>query len=655
MSCKEIVTDEPTHSRRHFLAATQTNLSSATHHWYEGPRKLGYGRLETILCCTWDILLTLAPVYFFALAILAHRLEGARVSEYGQRIVDLTQLAPTIYPILFAAIAGRCFKNIARWAMERHRGISLGTLEQTFGSQSLASAVERLIFVRSHVPFGILVVLIWGLSPLGGQSAVRLLYTAEATESRAGTAYYANPHLQFSVFETGRDTAMFSNDINNMYLASLLASQTQRGSPVDLWGLPKIPQWPRGLGDDVSRQISQDEYGLLASEQESYVSLLGVPIFGLNFGPVQAQYTFTVEHPYFEVDCNSIRPRLSKNQTASYFPEKIPGAAIATFAVDIAVPNISATFPNVLSEPIPIEQVPPAQLLYATRYDIDGWRLSSLFNCSVRVVVVETDIECTASSGLTTCHATHQKLKKGFDTNDFFNSLITSVGSITPRANLLAEWPIAERLSSYYKMSLTDTYLAGPGHRFSPGSWANVPLKDFSRRLTTVLNTYWEASLDPQNHTDVAFQRQPTTGEISEDTIWLSPFLNQTESTSTESFVVYRADRRWVVILLVTTSCLEILAVVGLLLELFIRGPDILGYASSLTRDNYVFGLPPDGSAMDGAERARALRHLRVRLADLQPEMDVGYVAFEIASSTDPSGVEQAKSQGPLSRDKLYS
>lgn len=94
------------------------------------------------------------------LAILALRLDGEPESKYGHQIVDLTRLSPTIYPIVFAAVASRCFKNLARWRLESRDGIELGTLEQIFGSQSLAGAFERLLFVRSEVLIGLLILLI---------------------------------------------------------------------------------------------------------------------------------------------------------------------------------------------------------------------------------------------------------------------------------------------------------------------------------------------------------------------------------------------------------------------------------------------------------------------------------------------------------------
>lgn len=54
----------------------------------------------------------------------------------------------------------------------------------------------------------------------------------------------------------------------------------------------------------------------------------------------------------------------------------------------------------------------------------------------------------------------------------------------------------------------------------------------------------------------------------------------------------------------------------------------MLGFVSSMTRDNPHTPLHRGGSSLDGPERARRLRRLRVQLADLQLQNDIGYIGF---------------------------
>ena len=56
---------------------------------------------------------------FLILAILAKDLDGREISGYGQNVNEWTLLSPTIFPLVFAAVAGRSLRNLARYRLER--------------------------------------------------------------------------------------------------------------------------------------------------------------------------------------------------------------------------------------------------------------------------------------------------------------------------------------------------------------------------------------------------------------------------------------------------------------------------------------------------------------------------------------------------------
>lgn len=240
-----------------------------------------------------------------------------------------------------------------------------------------------------------------------------------------------------------------------------------------------------------------------------------------------------------------------------------------------------------------------------------------------------------------------------------FPSLTNPSGGVTVQSILLNEWRLAAGNMDHYEMSPIDKYLAGEVHPFARQwrvDWATVPLDGFSKRLTTAFNTYWEGTLDPFNHTSVAFRKQLTADEIGNVGFGLRSirFFNQTEGVATVTYSVYRANRHWVIILMITTVVLEILAVIGAILQLFIYGPDILGFASSLTRQNPHVGLSPGGSWFDGPARARALGNLRVNLSDACPEEEAGFVAFQAVLSIEKHIRDSDASWRPLGRKRPY-
>jgi hypothetical protein len=77
-------------------------------------------------------------------------------------------------------------------------------------------------------------------------------------------------------------------------------------------------------------------------------------------------------------------------------------------------------------------------------------------------------------------------------------------------------------------------------------------------------------------------------------------------------------------------------AVAGIVVRAGLTGPDILGYVSSLTRDSPYVKVAEGGSALDGADRARLLRGLRVQLRDaMDGTGEVGRLVFGSVEETE--------------------
>jgi hypothetical protein len=99
-------------------------------------------------------------------------------------------------------------------------------------------------------------------------------------------------------------------------------------------------------------------------------------------------------------------------------------------------------------------------------------------------------------------------------------------------------------------------------------------------------------------------------------------------------------------VLLVSSAAMLLCGVMGAIMGIRRRGPDILDNFTGLLRDNpYV--VDPQYSSMDDAvDQARRLRNIIVRLGDVRPDDEVGHVA--IARSGSNAIV------GPLSVEKMY-
>lgn len=123
---------------------------------------------------------------------------------------------------------------------------------------------------------------------------------------------------------------------------------------------------------------------------------------------------------------------------------------------------------------------------------------------------------------------------------------------------------------------------------------------DFSDRLSKMVNTFWltaQWTVDITDHIDANISA-----------LELSSTYQQSTAIIIESRSVYKAKYVGITVLLVVSAILLICAFASLSLLIFTVAPDILGFVSSLTRDNPWFESCPESTLLDGEQRARNTR-----------------------------------------------
>ncbi|KAJ3535168.1 hypothetical protein NM208_g7250 [Fusarium decemcellulare] len=618
--------------------------------WHSGPKRLQSPTAAAVLPWMWDVILTLIPI---SLGIVAIRLDGRSRSDYGERVMELTRLSPTLYPILFAAIASRFYENLARWCLERPGGISLVTLEHLFGSQSFAQVLGRVFIIRTQVTVGVTILLTWAMSPLGGQSASRILSYGHRESTTSTNIYYADPGQQTSHYLDWLSSKDSGASVTALYSASLLSSGMQKRSPRDLWDLPRIPQWPgtTPVGEWYDVDVGALAAGLAAGSSH-YVSLLGVRVEGLEATDGETTYDFSIETSYTNFTCF-----VGFNSDPAYdAPAAKPEQWIAAGRAEPFRVNITSSIP--WDEWTKRENPPPLGMLYRSLSIEDDGYSFNIATCSIRTIFLETAMSCGPAPLASTCAAVRQRRVEDRYTPNRVSNLLRKSPTALQEAVYL--WPKASGEGVLNQASPTENYILG-----DPNPYAGQPTtawgdkiddqfpEPFSRRFTTAFNTFWDATIDPLGHTNVSFMATAPTSE--------GPVMNVTVGAKTVTREVYTANRLWISLLLATTILLEILAILGLLLQFRIHGPDILGFASSITRDNPYVPLPPGGSHLDGSDRTRLLQHVRLQLADVHPKGEKGYITVRaVPSSThfrevgsEPEG-ESGGTWRPLDQKRLY-
>ncbi|KAK2774983.1 hypothetical protein FQN52_000195 [Onygenales sp. PD_12] len=582
-----------------------------------------------------ETVLATIPTLFLVLGILAIRLDGKQISGYGEKIVQATKLGPSIFPIVFAAIVGNMLRRYALWRVENCA--PLGLLEQLNSSTSFAGTVISILALRR---FGILttaILLLWAMSPLGGQSALRMLSQTSSELSQNISVAYMNMNNPsgFSGTASMGDTL---GATDSLYTASLLATQGMRSSPRDLWSWPKIPLL-RALPPNESDTGSNPWRTCSQENQTVYSSLVGLMIQGI---PSDKETEFAVESSYFDLDCVALAHHaplpsifdmmggniLHHNSTNLFrntanFPNA-PALARSNLFIDTSY-NFTAPSPTQSH----------VNLFYGS---LDTFTHAALFNCTVSTVHVESWIACQNGS----CSVTRMRQSKR-DTRPSsltpFNDRGRLLDNWTTLNNIITQFPFAAGVYDNVQSSPTDSYIYNDASLFGLSynrNWSSVSDQAVSTRFTTLFNTYWQASLAPFALGSTSrFEQANLT---SEEPLGAIPSFNGTATTAFWTVTVYRASWAWVTVFIIATVLLQFAAIAGLLLNWLTTAPDILGYVSSLTRENAYIAVPDGGSSLSGLERARLLQDLPVQIVDVHVEKEMGYIALASEGGDDDFG-----------------
>ena len=192
-----------------------------------------------------DLLLASTPVLFILLGIAAATLNGKRTKDnhLGAFVEKAMSFGPTVFPILFATIAARSIRVIAR--VHAERGANLAVLEMLVASRSVSDTFQSQLALRHFTLVGALLMGFWALSPFGGQASLRLLTISEyGAENTTEVRYFdtgpsAGIWLASGFSGTGSQLETIENSLLS---AAILSPDAIKLSPRDTWGNVKIPR-----------------------------------------------------------------------------------------------------------------------------------------------------------------------------------------------------------------------------------------------------------------------------------------------------------------------------------------------------------------------------------------------------------------------------
>ncbi|PGH34620.1 hypothetical protein GX50_02510 [[Emmonsia] crescens] len=648
-------------------SAELLDVSRRSPKWPKRPLPLKRGFTGFFVHSLIDIFLLLATTPFLGLGTYTAIKNGKPVNEQEWSYLQIgMKTAVTTFPIIFAAVTGRLTKNLTTWRLER--GISLGHLEQLLGSSSVFDPFSTQVLMGSFNMMAIGLLCLWALSPLGGQYFLHIVRTTPSIAVASKEIYTFNTEIS-SPFNAMRQPLSFVGpQLNGLYITSLMAPPDAKRAPADVWGNLKVPLMSHLALNHTANETGWYNFDAF-SENISYSSLIGIPVRGL---PWSGNTTFTMESSYFDIDCFTLKnftapPGTDLSMTKSKEAPKllqIPNNTLYgqagtrssfNFGIDSSVDwrsgyltklwddGMSSLIPNVTDNEKTFFDKKQTFLFESKLSVFPGVENpATVAYCNIRRVYVESAVYCVGNSSSINkpqCSVTAtrdtRKLHPPADITPFLfravldkftSSLATSQGQ-----NETGRYSLMEK---YLNNTDTPLLVQEVGMKLY-----NLDKAVFSQRLTQVLNTYYMASLFPSAMVGGLDTKLPeyTIRMYTED-----PFKRSTMGTVTSlKHHIYATNPAWLTTFLITSAVMLFAAIASSLLAFFTHIPDVLGYASSLTRDSAHFPHAAEGSVLDGLMRSRKFKDKKVRLGDVQSNERIGLLAF---SETDSAArVEKKK------------
>ncbi|KAL4977103.1 hypothetical protein BDW66DRAFT_42340 [Aspergillus desertorum] len=504
----------------------------------------------------------------------------------------------------------------------------------------------------SMLVWGLLV--LWVMSPLGGQSAIRLMYKTNITDTSHFELRYLDngPLGNMFVYQgiTVYNDGSWPRTMRDIYLASLMQSIAIKTGPVDQWGNIKIPRLEAGNASEA------DSSGWMpvqrASGVESFTSLFGIPIVGLAESKKKGDVNFTVETTYVELSAASMSQRstfhgqllgMTVECTDCYENTSQDGFLIRSQrflglpllekeGVDPNTPNY--TQPRTLRFNSSISDETTVATVQATQR------------------MVEAYIECVNESCAATKvrPSTTDHRSKNYTSFDYWGAILLEMITGANSEELAREvnWGSTSSLL-FFNDSRAFPMQSGLNGAPRDVNISEIDPSLLSIRASILLNTGFQAMMAPTAFsgdlpTNLSIYGPPhipaqgllaVTNESEytshNRTAWnpparlwhlvndLAPFVGaSSDATLTTYTEVYRPEYAWAIILIISTVILFAVGVAGICARLKTMAPNMFDPVAGLTYNNpYISLTGREYDPLDADERANLLGEKRVQIGEV--------------------------------------
>jgi hypothetical protein len=528
------------------------------------------------------------------------------------------------------------------------------------GSRTIWSTFNTHFQLRSFNAIGMVLMVIWCFEPIGGQSVQQLLTTVEKATTVDTTVAYINSRQQSYSAPKGPFQNQWFPGFSVLFGSALLSTAEVKASSEDVWGNVKIPYYSSlqdtGVGADTEGWVQVPK-----NFTPTYSSLFGIPLSNIQIGNT----TFNLESTYMELSCGNM----------SVSPQGAPPAARSDLISDVGPflsfqnvsindawslgyqgPNVAAvqdgdntpytypkSCPDCLRSDFTSKNFDAGTLAFQ---EFSGFDLTTTILCMPAQRYVESTIVCVKSPELQTCRVTAQRLSllphmPSSITPLSFPTVVMGLTALLP--NSTPQYNAVNMVENYiYNPATQATIISGEtsfGSNDGETPLMSVSPKDFGDRFGQLLNSYMYASM--WNATPYilgaefsGIEANRVGGNNASFIAATSPadltamLRNQTAAFTVPATLitnspVYYVYYSWLTVFLIATLVMLSGSIVGVVYSRKTIVPDYLGYVSSLAKESQYIRMPDVGVNMDGMDKARLIKDVKVRLGDVS-EQSVG-------------------------------
>ncbi|KAJ4157655.1 hypothetical protein NW754_009301 [Fusarium falciforme] len=575
----------------------------------EGP--WAFKRLLTTLI---DLVLAIAALVFVLFGGLIYMNDGAPATpgSTGKLLLDMAKYGPTVFPVLFAAIAGAALKTFATWRLQN--GTRIGLIEQLVGSHTVAEAIFTQARLKAFNILAIAILVLWCLSPLGSQAALRAISADQAFRNGTGNLTVLDTFAPFRYMLTASDTAQARRMLVPPAVATMISARLLQGRSQDLWGNIRVPMIER-----LTESASDTNWVDVSKIKDiDYSALVGVPVVSL---PSKGNHSFTFSASYVNPECTTLRvnPRYNFTTIIPNFNSSDRTNCNWTTVQPEYTLRVSISQPcwddiESLGEKYRSGKDRTARV-FVWESRTFGQQAHSYAECHLYTTYVDVKMDCQGTlCSLSSVRRSPKPPRHGnWTALDLRYNFHDPEGFVNLFANMFP--------GSYNSGGQTPTivYLTDPFNALSAKNRtepASLPRATFETRLSHLINSQLLLGIHPG---DVA-------GGFTEENVNnLSVSFVNRDTYTRDEIIQYSA--LWLIMLLASSTILFGVAMAAIVVRFRILVPEVLGSLALGMLGNRCDDIK-HSSFMSGDDKMAKMKEVRVMLGDVEPHAEIGRIAL---------------------------